>query len=101
MSDLGKYFNPAVDATILSSGTDGSQRNITATSRIQNGFCLHNLYFYEAVVFLVWSFFSSEDFIIHVYNGRSLLILPDINGKSSKKTKTHAHHCNFKEIPFF
>lgn len=39
MTDLGKYFNPAVDVRILSSGTDGSQRNITATSRIQNGFC--------------------------------------------------------------
>lgn len=51
MTDLGKYFNPGVDVRILSSGTDGSQKYITETSRIQNGFCLHNLYFYEAVVF--------------------------------------------------
>lgn len=85
MTDSGKYFNPAVDVRILRSGTDGSQRNITATSRIQNYFCLHNLYFYELWCFgLV--FFSWKDFIIHTYNCRSLFILPDINGSISKKT---------------
>lgn len=65
MTDLGKYFNPAVDVRILRSGTDGSQRNITATSRIQNYFCLHNLYFYEAVVFWFGLFFLKRFY--HTY----------------------------------